>query len=605
MIDGLVSIIMPSWNTGRFIEETIDSVIAQTYPNWELLIVDDCSTDNTDELVAKYKDDRIKYFKNEKNSGAAFARNRAMREAQGEWIAFLDSDDLWTPEKLEHQINFMKKNGYSLSFTEYEKIDEESKPLNIYVSGPDKVNKHKMYNYDYIGQLTMMYSVKEFGLIQIKDIKKNNDYAIRLQLYKKPGTCAYLLKENLAKYRVRKVSISHDKFRRKFKSHYDLFHMCDEKTAVVAMWYACWNMFYGILKKKNYEKSIGRVEMKPVCVVGHFGHGKNMLNGQTIKTKIITKGLINQLGESEVETIDTHGGAKTLPRCFFQMGKAFKECENIIMLPAHNGVRIFTPIMLFWKALFHKKLHYVVIGGWLPDLLKSKPRLAKQLKKFDGIYIETSTMKKALETQGFHNIVILPNCKDLRFLKESELVYNTEEPYRLCTFSRVMKEKGIEDAIEAVRQVNEDNKRTIFTLDIYGQVGSEQTEWFEELKSRFPDCVRYGGLVPFDQSVEVLKNYFALLFPTRFYTEGIPGTIIDAYAAGVPVISAKWESFSDVVDDGVVGIGYDFDNDDGLLKVLNYIQANPSIMNEKKKNCLIMANKYRTNNVLKDFVSLM
>lgn len=90
------------------------------------------------------------------------------------------------PEKLEHQIEFMKKNGYSLSFTEYEKVDEESKPLNIYVSGPKKVNKHKMYNYDYIGQLTMMYSAKEFGLIQIKDIKKNNDYAIRLQLYKKP-----------------------------------------------------------------------------------------------------------------------------------------------------------------------------------------------------------------------------------------------------------------------------------------------------------------------------------------------------------------------------------------------------------------------------------
>ena len=140
----------------------------------------------------------------------------------------------------------MNENGYKLSFTEYEKIDEESNPLNIYVSGPNKVNKRKMYNYDYIGQLTMMYSAKEFGIIQIKDIKKNNDYAIRLQLYKKPGTCAYLLK----------VSISHDKFRKKFKSHFDLFHMCDEKSAVVAAWYACWNMFFGVLKKRNYEKKI-------------------------------------------------------------------------------------------------------------------------------------------------------------------------------------------------------------------------------------------------------------------------------------------------------------------------------------------------------------
>lgn len=256
MIDGLVSVIMPSWNTSNFIAESIQSVIDQTYENWELIIVDDCSTDNTDDVVAKFTDKRIRYFKNEKNSGAALSRNRALREARGEWIAFLDSDDLWNPDKLEHQINFMNEHGYTLSYTEYEKIDEESKPLRIYVSGPEKVNKHKIYNYDYIGQLTMMYSAKKFGLIQIKDIKKNNDYAIRLQLYKKSDTCAYLLKENLAKYRIRKVSISHDKFRRKFKSHYDLFHMCDEKSAIVASWYTCWNMFYGVLKKKNYEKSI-------------------------------------------------------------------------------------------------------------------------------------------------------------------------------------------------------------------------------------------------------------------------------------------------------------------------------------------------------------
>lgn len=255
-IDGLVSIIMPSWNTEKFIAESIQSVLNQTYKNWELLIVDDCSSDRTDDVVASFKDDRIRYFHNKKNSGAALTRNKAMREARGEWIAFLDSDDLWMPEKLEHQVKFMNDNGYNLSFTEYEKIDEESKPLNIYVSGPDKVNKRKIYNYDYIGQLTMMYSAKDFGVIQIKDIKKNNDYAIRLQLYKKPGTCAYLLKEDLAKYRVRKVSISHDKFRKKFKSHFDLFNKCDEKKAPVAAWYTCWNMFFGVLKKKIYEKNI-------------------------------------------------------------------------------------------------------------------------------------------------------------------------------------------------------------------------------------------------------------------------------------------------------------------------------------------------------------
>lgn len=253
MIDGLVSIIMPSWNTGKFIAESIESVLAQTYKNWELLIVDDCSTDNTDEVVASFKDTRIKYFKNEKNSGAALTRNRAMREAQGEWIAFLDSDDLWAPNKLEKQLRFMNDNGYVFSYHDFAKIDEESKSLNVYVTGPNVVTKQGMYNYGYPGCLTFMYSAKAMGLIQIKDIKKNNDYAILLKLCKKAD--CYLLNENLAQYRIRKRSISHDKITKKLKSHYDLFHFCDEQPAPIAFWYACWNMWYGVLKKIKYERA--------------------------------------------------------------------------------------------------------------------------------------------------------------------------------------------------------------------------------------------------------------------------------------------------------------------------------------------------------------
>ena len=252
MIDGLVSIIMPSWNTAKWIGESIGSVINQTYQNWELIIVDDCSTDNTDEVVQSYNDKRIKYLKNEVNSGAALTRNRAIREAQGEWVAFLDSDDLWAPQKLEKMLEFMTTNGYSFAYHEYEKIDEESKPLNIYVSGPKVVTKRKMYNYGYPGCLTFIYSAKKHGLIQVKDIKKNNDYAILLKLCKLDN--CYLLNENLASYRIRKKSISHDKLSKKLKSHYDLFHICDEKSAIVAFWLACWNMWFGVLKKRKYEK---------------------------------------------------------------------------------------------------------------------------------------------------------------------------------------------------------------------------------------------------------------------------------------------------------------------------------------------------------------
>ncbi len=243
---------MPSWNTEKWIGESIESIINQTYSNWELIIVDDCSADNTDEIVRSYVDKRIKYFKNGTNCGAALTRNRAIREAQGEWIAFLDSDDLWVPTKLEKMIAFAKNNNYSFIYHNYEKIDEESKPLNVFVTGPKVVTRRKMYHYGYPGCLAFMYSAKIHGLIQIKDIKKNNDYAILLKLCKQ-ASC-YLLDINLAKYRIRKKSISHDKLRKKLKSHYDLFHFCDEKPALIAFWYACWNLWYGLWKKRKYER---------------------------------------------------------------------------------------------------------------------------------------------------------------------------------------------------------------------------------------------------------------------------------------------------------------------------------------------------------------
>ncbi len=250
----LVSVIMPSYNTADYIADSIKSVISQTYQNWELIIVDDCSTDNTDDIVSYFSDNRIKYMKNKKNMGAAATRNRALREAKGEWIAFLDSDDLWLPNKLEKQINFMKSNGYVFSYHNYEKIDENNENLNVIVTGPKLITRKEMYNYCYPGCLTFMYNVKIIGLLQIKNISKNNDYAMHLKLCKKAN--CYLLDENLAKYRIRKKSISHDKLWKKLKSHYDLFHVCDEQSILTSLWYACWNMIYGILKKIRYEKRI-------------------------------------------------------------------------------------------------------------------------------------------------------------------------------------------------------------------------------------------------------------------------------------------------------------------------------------------------------------
>lgn len=338
--------------------------------------------------------------------------------------------------------------------------------------------------------------------------------------------------------------------------------------------------------------------MKKAAVIGHFAVGKDMLNGQTIKTKTIAHALGRRLGKEEVLCVDTHGGKKRYPTLVIDIIRAFFISENIIILPAHNGVRVIAPLVGILNRAFKKRLHYIVIGGWLPDLLRKHPNLMSHLNSFQGIYVETNTMRSNLEKLGLSNIKIMPNCKRIEILEQGELIFSSTEPFRLCTFSRVMKEKGIEDAVRVVKMINEKHERIIFTLDIYGQVDSDQTQWFDTLMSTAPRYISYQGTVPYEESVKTIKNYYALLFPTRFYTEGIPGTIIDAYASGVPVISSKWESFSDIIDDYSTGIGYKFNDFDELYKIMLRIKDDCNTLNNMKFNCLDKAKEYDVDNAI-------
>ena len=250
---GLVSIIMPSYNTASFIEETIQSVLNQTYTNWELIIVDDCSTDNTDEVLENIKDSRIRYFKNDKNSGAAVSRNKALREAKGQWIAYLDSDDLWMPEKLEKQIHFMETNGYAFSYTNYEEIDVNGNKTGVSITGPKKITKTGMFNYCWPGCLTVMFDANKIGLIQIEDIKKNNDYAMWLKVCRKAD--CFLLDETLGQYRKGRIgSVSTHSIKTMIGWHYKLYHEAECMGKIESLYNTGRNLIFGFYKKKRYVK---------------------------------------------------------------------------------------------------------------------------------------------------------------------------------------------------------------------------------------------------------------------------------------------------------------------------------------------------------------
>lgn len=253
--DSMVSIIMPSFNTASYIAQAIRSVQVQTYTNWELIIVDDCSSDNTDEVVFPFlKDKRIRYIKNLENQGAALSRNTALREARGRWTAFLDSDDIWKKSKLKKQLGFMLKNDYHFSYTRYEEINEKSERTRVIVSGPKHITKRKMYEYCWPGCLTVMYDRSLVGDLQIIDIKKNNDYAMWLKIIEK--TDCFLLDKCLALYRKgRKGSISTQGYIVMIKWHYRLFRGNGDNIFLAGI-RTVGNLFFGMLKKLVYVKKI-------------------------------------------------------------------------------------------------------------------------------------------------------------------------------------------------------------------------------------------------------------------------------------------------------------------------------------------------------------
>lgn len=213
-IAGLVSVIMPNYNCGAYISESIESVLSQSYPNWELIVVDDCSSDNSAEIVRAFCSacPKIHLVELAENTGASNARNKGISLAQGEYIAFLDSDDIWLPEKLSMQVQFMKENSYAFSCASYAVISEDGASKGVVKRPPRSVGYHRLlYLGDSIGNSTAIYSQRMLRKCYAPSIKKRNDYALWLSILRVNGVKVYGLREVVANYRVREGSLSSGK----------------------------------------------------------------------------------------------------------------------------------------------------------------------------------------------------------------------------------------------------------------------------------------------------------------------------------------------------------------------------------------------------------
>lgn len=239
----LISIITPTYNCAQFIGETIKSVINQTYTNWEMIIVDDASNDNTEKVVKSIKDERIKYIRLKENSGAATARNIAMENASGKFMAFLDSDDIWIKDKLEKQVKFMIDNNYNFTCTAYEKMNEKGDSLNKVFKPKKKADYNRILLDCPVGNSTVMYNVSNLGKFQVPNIRKRNDDALWLQILKKEKFI-YGMPDILMKYRIRNNSISSNKLSL-VKYHWYLYRKIEHLSVIRSVFHICW---WGIIK---------------------------------------------------------------------------------------------------------------------------------------------------------------------------------------------------------------------------------------------------------------------------------------------------------------------------------------------------------------------
>ncbi len=244
---GVVSIIMPNYNSEKYIEATIKSVLAQTYQNWELLFVDDCSSDTSLELANAFQDERIRIFSMKENGGAALARNRAIEEAKGRWIAFLDSDDLWTSDKLEKQITYMQNNGIAFSYTDYEVVDENNIVVSKFKPRLDVCKYKDILKHNHIGCLTVIYDSDKLGKVFMPtNAIKREDMACWLSILKN-GEEAHCLHECLAQYKVHSNSVSSNKLKM-MKYQWNVYRKVEGISFMKSLYYMAHWAIWGVFK---------------------------------------------------------------------------------------------------------------------------------------------------------------------------------------------------------------------------------------------------------------------------------------------------------------------------------------------------------------------
>lgn len=300
---------------------------------------------------------------------------------------------------------------------------------------------------------------------------------------------------------------------------------------------------------------------KTICVLGAFGFRSPSFDGQTIKTRNLLSLL--QIKGIDVDFFDTQDfkyNKLSIVKMFWKIVR----CKVLYYLPAQNNLGYLFPAIYWVSKLFHTKIQYFVVGGWLAEFLNDKPQHSKKLAKIAGIHSETEFLKSALEQEySFKNVDVFPNFRITDFKPTAS---HEDNKLRLVFMARVIKMKGLDLIFDLGKRITEAALQNAISIDFYGpqQDDDNDIEYFDTNIKKYSFMKYHGPLKP-EKIYRVLEKYDAMLLPTHFFTEGLPGSIVDAYISGIPVIVTKWKHATEFVDDGETGIIIPFDDDGTAL----------------------------------------
>lgn len=323
-----------------------------------------------------------------------------------------------------------------------------------------------------------------------------------------------------------------------------------------------------------------------ILVLGYFGHATNQLDGQTVRTRSIYT-LLQIKKKENVDYFDT----QTFKKSKFNVIKMFLmliKADVVFYIAAHNNLKYLFPLIYIFAKLFRTKINFVAIGGWLFDFLKNKPVHRYMLSKIENILVQTDKLGSDLRKYNFKNVHTLNNFRVIRY-PNLDTENDKKESIDLVFMARVHPLKGVDLLFKLDKALVKSGIRNV-SIDVYGPIlNSYKNEFFSKIEN---STVRYCGIIEPADIYTILHQYDLMLFPTKYYTEGFPGTILDAYISGLPVIATNWLNAEEFIIDGETGYISKFDCEDDFIKKVIEALKKPQELTQMKKNVGIKRNDY-------------